>query len=224
MREKVLRIFCLALVFSGTGVAQDPPVPEQNGAEHSAYLEAINTKDPTAKASKLESFLREYHNSVERDSALDWLLVTYQTINNVPKVVSTAKRILQNDPKNFRALGLLTAVCRYQIYLPNDEAEAKFRTECSKYSEDGLEALKTWQKPAAMSDDEYLKAKNDLEALFTSTSALSGINIDPVDRSRLQAAVDVSPNDFSLVYGMALWYVNDRPPNCEKAFWYLARS
>jgi predicted Zn-dependent protease len=225
MSGNVLQIVWLVfLLFSGTMVAQEPPMPEQNGAEHTAYLDAVNTKDPSAKASKLELFLTEYPDSVERASAMDSLMLEYQTINDVPKAERTAKRILKSDPKNIRALGLLTAICRLQVHFPNDESEVKFRTECKQYAEDGLGAVKAWQKPPGITKDEYLKAKNDLTALFTSTSALTGIVIDTVDPTRLQAAVDQSPNDYSLVYPLAIYYLKAKPPNCNKGFWYLARA
>src|SRR3954453_23387419 len=106
--------------------AQQPGAQQQGGqssaapeikdpAEYNAYISAIQQKDANAKVSALEAFLTQYPNSVMKTTALELLMATYQQTGNQAKVVETAKRVLQADPCNLRALALLTFLARQAV-------------------------------------------------------------------------------------------------------------
>src|SRR5438309_4602549 len=84
-------------------------------AEYNAYIGAVQQKDPNAKISALEAFLTQYPNSVMKTTGLELLMATYQQAGNQAKVVETAKRVLQADACNLRALALLTFLSRQAV-------------------------------------------------------------------------------------------------------------
>src|SRR5436309_9362584 len=99
---------------SGSAPAESAPTIK-DPAEYNAYVAAIQQQDPNAKISALEAFLTQYPNSVMKTTALEVLMATYQQAGNQAKVVETAKRVLQADPCNLRALALLTFLARQGV-------------------------------------------------------------------------------------------------------------
>ena len=89
-----------------------PAAPQQkkeikDPAEYNAYVGAVQQSDPAAKISGLEAFLTQYPNSVMKEDALEILMGTYQQKGDAAKMGDTAKRLLQLNPNNVRALALL---------------------------------------------------------------------------------------------------------------------
>jgi tetratricopeptide (TPR) repeat protein len=72
-------------------------------AELNTYQNAIGTADPKAKAAALEDFLTKYPQTVLKEQVLNLLLGTYQSLNDQPNMIKTAKRLLDADPTNLRA-------------------------------------------------------------------------------------------------------------------------
>jgi TolA-binding protein len=132
--KKSLMMLLLVLVVATGALAQAEPAQQQTGqqpaagaagqppaqqkqkieikdpAEYNAYMAAVNSQDPNAKASALESFLQTYPNSVIREDALELLMKTYQQLNNVPKIEETGQKLLQVNPNNLTALALLATI------------------------------------------------------------------------------------------------------------------
>src|SRR5215472_12544466 len=94
--RKVLVTFVLALTTAalaqGTSPAQQPPAQQpaqqqpgaadqtnvptnqkviKDQAEYNAYMTALNTTDPAARAAAMEAFLKQYPNSIVKLEALE---------------------------------------------------------------------------------------------------------------------------------------------------------
>ncbi len=236
----------LVLVFAVEGIAQTMPQsapqgagqPAQQGApaqkkeikdpaEYNAYMAAINSQDPNAKASALEGFVTQYPNSVMKEDALELLMRTYQQLNNIPKTLETANRVLQANPKNVTALALLSYLHRLQAQSNVDPQNNLAKS--AQYAEQGLAALQTYQKPEGMSDLDFAKLKDQLAGIFNASIGIAALqgNDYPKAQKALQDASGVSAQDFSIIYPLALSYLNqpNAPQEAQlKGLWYIARA
>src|SRR5436305_6032371 len=112
-------------------------------AEYNAYITALNTQDPVQKAAAMEAFVTQYPQSVVKIDALEQAMAAYQQAGNQGKVEETAKRLLQFDPNNIRALAIVTFIDRAKA---TNGDQAALRSVCDE-SQRGLQALPSWQKP-----------------------------------------------------------------------------
>ncbi len=193
-------------------------------AEYNAYMAAIQAKDPNQKVSLLESFLTQYPNSVMKEDALELLMRTYQQLNNIPKTMDTANQLLQVNPNNVTALALLSYLHRVQAQSGQDPQNNL--GQARQFAERGLQALQTYQKPEGMSDVDFGKLKEQLAGIFNSSIGIAALQANdyPTAQKALQNAVTATPNDFSVVYPLALSYLNAPQPEYLKGLWYIARA
>jgi tetratricopeptide (TPR) repeat protein len=234
----------LVLVFAIEGIAQTAPQSAPQGAgqpaqqaapaqqkkeikdpaEYNSYMAAINTQDPNAKATALEGFITQYPNSVMKEDALELLMRTYQQLNNIPKTMETANRVLQTNPSNVTALALLSYLNRLQAQAGQDPQNNLAQSR--QFAERGLQALQTYQKPEGMSDLDFGKLKDQLAGIFNASIGIAALQANefPVAQKALQDAAGVSPNDFSIIYPLALSYLNAPQPDYLKGLWYIARA
>src|SRR6476469_5472672 len=193
-------------------------------AEYNAYVGAVQQKDPSAKISGLEAFLTQYPNSVMKSDALELLMSTYQQTSNPTKMMDAANRLLQVDPKNVKALALLayTERTRAQGGDPNPQ----LLTQANQHGQQGLQALPSFTKPDGMSDADFDKQQTQLAGIFNAAIGIYALqNKDYATASKsLRAAVDVNATDFSLVYPLALAYLQATPPDSINGIWYAARA
>lgn len=226
-------IVVFMVVFAILAVAQTPQQPAtgapgqpaaqqktiKDPAEYNAYVNAMKTADPNQKAIELEGFLQQYPNSVMKEDALELLMGAYQQANNLPKVTDTAKRVLQANPNNLKALALLTYLGRAQAQTPQQLADA------AQYGKQGLQALQTATKPEGLSDADWQNFKKQVAPIFYGAVGQSAFASKDyaAAQTNLQSAVDANPNDMANVYPLAASYLEATPPN-PLGFWYIARA
>jgi hypothetical protein len=193
-------------------------------AEYNAYLGAYQQKDPNAKISALEAFLTQYPNSVMKTTALELLMATYQQAGNQPKVVETAKRVLQADACNLRALALLTFLSRQAVAAGQNPQQNL--SDLAQYSGKGLECVQSGQKPAGISDADYDKLKKQVSPIFNGGAGFAALQNKDYQHAQtnLKAAVDAEPNDLQNVYPLAMAYLTANPPDTLNGLFYIARA
>ena len=207
----------------GAPAGQSEQAPTiKDPAEYNAYVNAVQQQDPNAKVSAMEAFLTQYPNSVMKPSALELLMGTYQQTGNQAKVVDTAKRLLQADPNNLRALALLTFLSR-QAVMGNDPSKL---ADLAQYCQKGLDAIKANQKPATMKEEDFEKLKKDTALIFNGGCGFAALQNKDFQKAQqdLKAAVDQDPNDLQNVYPLATAYNSATPPDSLNAIFYLARA
>jgi len=204
------------------GQAQGPVIKDP--AEYNAYVAAVQQKDPNAKISGLEAFLTQYPNSVMKHQALELLMGTYQQANNPKKTMDTATKLVAADPCNMRALALLAFYDRAMAQ-NNDPNALQLLADGKKYGEQGMEC---WPK---ITDPEITGMKVQMTSIFQSAIGIADCqNKDYAGCiAALKPVVDSNPQDFSLVYPLALSYWPDpktptTPENARSAIWYAARA
>lgn len=242
--KKPLIMLALAIAMTSMAFAQQPSTPQgggqaqpsasakpeiKNPAEYNAYMAAIQATDPNAKAQGLESFLTQYPSSVMKEDALELLMRTYQQLNNVPKTMETANRVLQADPNNVTALALLSYLNRLKAQSEQPPTSTQDLTQASEFGKRGLQALETYKKPENMSDADFAKLKAQLGGIFSGSVGIAALQANdyPTAQKYLQDAVTATPTDFSLVYPLALAYLNQPNPTPEiwlQGLWYIARA
>jgi len=205
------------------GQATQAPVIK-DPAEYNAYVSAVQQTDANAKISGLEAFLTQYPNSVMKNQALEVLMGAYQQANNMQKTTDTAMKLVAVDSCNERALALLAYFDRVRAQGGDPNAK-QLLVDGKKYGQEGLDCL------PKVTDQELLKNKAQMEGIFHSAIGIDDLQDKdyPGAIENLKPAADGNPQDFSVVYPLALSYWPDpktptTPENSMNAIWYAARA
>lgn len=241
--KKVLVTFVLALTAGAMAFAQQPTAPaqqptapaasqgEQNKptsqkvikdpAEYNAYITALNTTDPAAKAAAMEAFVAQYPNSIVKIDALEQAMAAYQQAGNQAKVEGTAKRILQIDPNNIRALAIVSFIDRAKA---TQGDQAALQSTCAE-SQAGLQNLPTWQKPETLSDADFAKLKQQMSNIFEGAAGFCALQAKnyAVAEEHYNKALQIQPNDYGDVYQLAIAELSSNPLQLN-GFWHCAKA
>jgi tetratricopeptide (TPR) repeat protein len=189
-------------------------------AEYNAYIAALNTQDPGARAAAMEAFLKQYPASIVKIDALEQAMGAYQQANNAAKVQSIAAQILELDPGNIRALAIMAFLERSKA--SGDPAALKAAGDhCAK----GLQILPNWPKPEGASDDEYKKLREQMSQIFNGACGFVALNRKDYAAARgfyLQSLA-VDPSDVSNNYQLAIAELSMSPMDLN-GFWYAAKA
>src|ERR1700722_10533384 len=195
-------------------------------AEYNAYVAAVDpSKDANAKISGLEAFLTQYPNSVMKNQALEILMSTYQQAGNTKKTMETATKLVTADPCQVRALTLLAYFDRV-LAQGGDPNAAQLLSDGKKNGQQGLDCLPKWNKPDGTSDADFQKTKDQMTGIFNAAIGISCLqNKDNACAVKsLKITVDANPQDFSVVYPLALAYLGQTPPDYQNGIWYASRA
>jgi hypothetical protein len=193
-------------------------------AEYNAYVGAVQQSDPAAKISGLEAFLTQYPNSVMKEDALEILMGTYQQKGDPNKMGDTAQRLLQLNPNNVRALALLAYSKRVAAQAGQNPQQNL--ADAEQYGQKGLAALQNFTKPEGMSDADYANLKKQMDGIFNAAIGVAALQKKdfPTATKSLRVAVEATPTDFSIVYPLALAYLQSNPADVVNGSWFAARA
>ncbi len=242
--KKILVTVVLGLAVAAAGQAAAPPAQQPQGqpaqgqpsaptqapvikdpAEYNAYVGAVQQTDPTAKISGLEAFLTQYPNSVMKTQALEILMGTYQQAGNQQKTTDTAVKLVTADSCNVRALALLAYFDRVRAQGGDPNAK-QLLADAKKYAQQGLECLPKFNKPEGTSDADFQKMKDQMAGIFNAAIGIAALQDKdfPTAVKPLRVAADGNPQDFSVVYPLALAYLGQTPPDYINGIWFAARA
>ncbi|WP_263357834.1 tetratricopeptide repeat protein [Acidicapsa ligni] len=245
MKKYYLASVFASVLFAGISLATAPTLLAQaapassdqitikDPAEFSAYQNAITQTDPAAKAAASETFLSTYPQSVVKKSVLDGLIDAYMGAKDLVKAADAAKRMLQLDPNNLRAMYLIVAIDKQlasQAAASDPAKQAQLLDDAAAMSQKGLAAT----KPADVKDEDFKKQKEATDPVFDSAIAYDDIfskkdfkaaieqlraelEATPVEQTKVVPAL----ND-TLTLGDA--YTQLTPPDMVNAVWFLARA
>jgi tetratricopeptide (TPR) repeat protein len=201
-------------------------------AEYNAYVGAVQQTDPAAKISGLEAFVAQYPNSVMKNQALEILMGAYQATGNAQKTTDTAVKLVTADPCNVRALALLAYFDR--LGAQGGAANAtQLLADAEKYGQQGLDCLPKFNKPEGTSDTDYQKMKDQMTGIFKAAIGIAALQKKDYPKAveSLKPVADANPQDFSVVYPLALAYLTPADPktpldpaNNVSGIWYAARA
>ncbi len=206
---------------AGTQAAKTPTSQKviKDPAEYNAYITALNTTDPAAKAQAMEAFVAQYPNSIVKQEALEQAMAAYQQTNNPAKVEAIANQILQVDPANVRALAIVTAIKQGQAQTPQQFAELR------QLGEKGLNALPTWPKPDGMAEGDYTKFKTQMQVIFAGAAGFGALQSKDYAAAKTFYAqsLQAEPNNWVDAYRLAVADLESNPQDLN-GFWWGAHA
>lgn len=219
MAATSLRAILLALVLGLVAVlahAQAPP-----GVEATTLANALAIKDPTRRAQALEVFIAWYPGSPLRIEAYEQAMASWQSAGNPDKADAVAVRLLQVDADNLRALVNRAYVGRTRAMA----GDAGALPPAVAAAERGFTLLPRWQRPASLSDADFLRQKSQMAAVFDGTLGFAALQAKQYDkaRERYTRAVAVDPDNLPDVYQLAVALLEPPLPDA-LGFWYAARA
>jgi hypothetical protein len=181
-------------------------------------MAAFGTADPAQKAAALEAFLKQYPDSVVKTDALEAAMGAYQQAGNQAKVEDLARRLLQIDGNNVRALAILAYIARAKG-TPDAAREGR------SYSETGLKALGAWTKSEGLSDDEFGKLRTQMSFIFYGAAAFGALQSKEfgVARDYYLKALAIDSTSLQDIYQIGIAELSMTPQDLT-GYWHIARA
>ncbi len=204
--------------------SQSSQITIKDPAEYNAYTNAIGQSAPAAKAAAIEDFLQKYPNSVVKQEMLEQLVGAYQATGDTAKTYDAAKRLLQVDPSNLRALTFVVYVEKAQAN--GDQAKLD---DAAANAQRGLSAT----KPAAMSQADFDKLKSVATPIFYNAIAAdalakkdykAAISALTAELKSVQPAQTTQQPTLADTYYLGTAYVQEDPKDLVNGIWFLARA
>lgn len=203
----------------------------KDAAEYNAYANATSQSSPQAKAEAIEAFLTQYPNSVAKNEMLQDLMDSYRAAGNVPRMLDAAKRLLQADPNNLRAMLAVVYLENMQANQPANAAnKQQMLDDAAVVAEKGTNA----PKDTCMSQADYDKVKDLATPTF-----FSAIGADDAAKKDTKDEIDAYTKELQsykdpagTTQGAALLdtyylgnaYLNEDPKDIKDAIWFLTRA
>jgi hypothetical protein len=166
----------------------------QDPAEFNAYQNASTQTDPAQKCAALESFYKAYPQSVAKKTVLDQMIDCYQTSNNSDGALSAAKRLLQVDPNNMKAIFISVYLEKQQCGKSLDATGTASDTQTCDDSGAIAQRGLTAPKPADMQSGPWQQMTSQTYPMFHSAIAFD----DAVSKKDFQGAIDEYTKELML--------------------------
>jgi tetratricopeptide (TPR) repeat protein len=198
----------------GQKVIRDP-------AEYNAYMAALNTKDATARAEALEVFVQHYPHSVVFTDALEQEMAAWQQAGDTGEVKKTAKRLLDADSGNVRALGIVVALDRLSAAQGDQAALSEMCLDATG----GMREVPMWRKPAGMTDADFATLSKLMNDIFIGAEGFCAVEEKNYSQAKdwLRRALQIDPANVQDVYQLAVAELEMTPLDAD-GFWYCARA
>ena len=193
--------------------------------EYNAYTAMANEKDNQKKVALAEAFLQKFPDSGVKNYVYVAMMNAYQQLNDAPKAIETAKKLLEVDPNNLDALRYLSFAFPF-TFKPDSADAASELSRAESDAKHGLDLLSKLQKPANMSDDQFQAALKPVRAIFNSAVAFVAFARKdyPTAITSYKAALEDNPNDLYNIYRLGVAYLSSTPPDHNNGLWYVARA
>jgi hypothetical protein len=139
--------------------------------------------------------------------------------------MDTASKLVAVDTCNVRALALLAYFDRVMAQGGDPNAK-QLLADGKKYGQQGLDCLPKFNKPEGTSDADFQKTKDQMSGIFNAAIGISALQDKdyPTAVKALRTTVDQNPNDFAVVYPLALAYLGQNPADYQNGIWYASRA
>jgi tetratricopeptide (TPR) repeat protein len=189
-------------------------------AEYDAYITALKTSAPKEKAAAMESFLKQYPDSVMKVDALEQAMGAYQQAGDAAKIEDSANRIIALKPDHIQALAILTYLRRAKASQGDPAALAAMRQSAAK----GVELVPNW-KPEGVPPEQAEKLRSQLADIFYGASGFAALQAKDYAAARdsYQKAVAIDPTNPQDVYQLSISDLEMNPMDVT-GFWYAAKA
>lgn len=199
--------------------------PWKDRAEYDAYNAILQAKDSNQQVELADKYLAAYPQSKVLENVYGIKLQAYQKLNNIPKVEETATKLLEINPKHILALFLLSTVFPTTFNAQDPAAEQKLNT-AAEHAKAGVEQLAALAKPANVSDADFKKQKDQLEAAFHQTAGFVALQKKdyPQAQQELHQSVELNPGNAAGFYQLGIANLSPKPGKYDDGIWALAHS
>jgi hypothetical protein len=200
-------------------------------AEFNGYSNCTTQTTPQAKASACEAFLTQYPQSVVKKAVLDAVVDAYSQFDPA-KAVDAAKRLLQIDPNNLKAMYLIAAIDKQQA-AANPAQAPQLLDDAAAEAAKGLAAT----KPADVKDADWTKQKSATDPVFYSIESNDELyskkdlpGAVAAFRTELEYLAKNNPDATKVAPGLndtlllGQTYTQLTPPDMVNGVWFLARA
>jgi tetratricopeptide (TPR) repeat protein len=218
------------ILLAGALVCAQAQVKKPKSQKEAQAVNAIiQAQDPDSRIKAADELVTNYADSDFKAFALYLEAESYAQKGSNEKTIVFGEQALQADPKNYQALVLLAKTYAATTHVNDLDKEEKL-TKAEKYAQDGLDAVKTAEKPNPnLADDQWTEAKNDfngqlylalgivavyrnkIDDVTANFQKVSELDSDPTDLIRAgRALLDAKKPDQAVV-----WF--DKAANAPKA-------
>jgi hypothetical protein len=190
-------------------------------AEYNAYMAASNTQDPKERAEAMEDFVQKYPKSVVATDAMEEAMIAWQSVGDSVKVLEVAKELLSMDAGNVRAMAIVVALDRLSASQGNSSA----LDELCLYSTGGMREIAMWQKPATMTDANFVLLSKQMNLIFDGAAGYCALQQRNYSQARdwFTRIVQMDATDLQDMYELAISDLEMTPLDAN-GFWYCARA
>ena len=164
-----------------------PPVNAEEDAAIKAFREAPVTDSAavTKKVQMGDDFLTKYPQSRYRSEVLSWQVRGYLGLGQIDKMEAAGEMELTIQPNDAQTMAVLGSTLPRSISnTMTAEQKTKVLDEAEKYSKQALELVPTIAKPAGVTDEQFIAAKNQVQAM-----AYSGLGLVAFRRGKYAEAI-----------------------------------
>jgi tetratricopeptide (TPR) repeat protein len=196
--------------------AKEKKVKDQG--EYDLFTAVTKETDANKKLALLNTWKEKYPDSDYKLDRLQFMLLTYQQLNQPAKMIDTAKEILAIDPKEIQALYWISTLTPTLGNVSPDALDL---------GEKAANGLLQAEKPATVSDDAWKTAKTQTDAIAYSTLGwIANIrkNYD-VAETNFKKSLEINPNAAQVSYWMGNVILAEKKPERQaEALYDIARA
>jgi tetratricopeptide (TPR) repeat protein len=196
--------------------AKEKKVKDQG--EYDLFTAVTKETDPNKKITLLNTWKEKYPDSDYKLDRLQFMLLTYQQLNQPAKMIDTAKEILAIDPKDIQALYWISTLTPT---LGNVNPDA---LDLGEKAANGLLAA---DKPEKVSDDAWKTAKTQTDAIAYSTLGwIANVrkNYDVAEQN-FKKSLEINPNAAQVSYWLGnVLLMEKKPERQSEALYDIARA
>jgi tetratricopeptide (TPR) repeat protein len=195
-----------------------PPVNAEEDAAFKAFQDAPSTDVPK-KLQLGDDFLAKYPQSRYRAAIYNWDVMAYMNLGQIDKMTAVGQKDLELMPEDAQTMAIMgSTLPRSMNNSMTPEERQKILAQAEQYSRKALEIVPTLTKPTTLTDEQFITAKNQIQAM-----AYSGLGLVAFRRNQwseaipnLEQSVKYDPNPDPVNYFL-LGVSNEKASHFEDA-------
>lgn len=210
---------------AATGEKQKAP---KNQEEYDIFTAVTKETDHAKRIGLLDTWKQKFPDSDYKKDRLLYYLDSYRNLNQLDKLVATAKEILAQDPNDVNAMFWIATIVPN---LPNAATSPEYISLAEKAGQGIVANLDATfapaKKQANVTDEQWKKARTDMEATGYKASGWSAmVNKNPAGaRDMFTKSLQANPAAAEVSYWLGNMIVADKDPKTiPEGLYHLARA
>jgi tetratricopeptide (TPR) repeat protein len=179
-----------------------PPVSAEEDAAMKAFRDAP-MNDLPKKLQAGDDFLKKYPLSRYRAEVYSFQVKGYMAVGQIDRMEAAGEKELELEPNDAQTMAIMgSSLPRSMPSNLTDAQKIQMLAQAEAYSKKALELLPTLPKPAGVTDEQFIQAKNQIQAM-----AYGGLGLVSFRRGRfadaipnLEQSAKYDPNPDPVIY------------------------